>query len=478
MEKIPVQIRLRKTAFHEWLWRHPAADEGGLSRVLRATCRVAIVFWREFWRDDILLRASALTFAVILSVVPVLALSTAVLKGLGAGDQMRTAAHRFIDSMAVDAAMEKVPPMPDEGPPANIERQIVAETFSLHLTRAIDTIFDYVERTDFATLGLVGVAGLFITVISMLATIEDSMNAVWHTEAGRPLGRKVMDYLALMLLLPLAVNVTMAGMAAFQSERASRLIELLFPVAWAGPLFINLLILGILVATLTICYRFLPSCRVNFRPALIGGLIGGIAWLLLQAFYVYLQVGVARYNAIYGSFATLPLFLLWVYSSWVIFLAGAEVSFAVHTWRQYVPHRKKLPPSVRLGLALDLLAMVYEDFRHRRPSKIASLSQRLAFSEGDVRNMAGELLAAGLLRPVTDKENGLLPATEAGRVQTTELVDTVWGTVDLYSVGGRLAAEALAGAKAALADRTLQEIAIAPPEKGADPHKNHGAVLP
>jgi membrane protein len=464
MPRITQQLRQRRTAVHAWLWRHPAEEENGLSRALRTTCRVAIVFWREFWRDAILLRASALTFAVILAVVPVLALSTAVLKGLGAGDQMRIAAHQFIDSLAVDVAREEAPPvLLDEELPTSIEQQIVAETFSIHLKRAIDTIFDYVERTDFATLGLVGVAGLFITVISMLATIEDSMNAVWHTEAGRPLGRKVMDYLALMLLLPLTVNVTMAAMAAFQSETASQVIERLFPVAWAGHLLINLLILGILVATLTICYRFLPSRRVNFRPALIGGLVGGIAWLLLQAFYVYLQVGVARYNAIYGSFATLPLFLLWVYSSWVIFLAGAEISFAVQTWRLYVLHRESLAPSVKLALALDLLSMVYEDFRGRRSSNISSLSQRLPFPEDEVRRMADLLLGTGLLKPVADQGNGLLPATEAGRVMTTEL-DAVWGTVDVSSAGGRLAAEALAGAKSVLAHRTLQEVEAPGPE--------------
>jgi membrane protein len=315
-----------------------------------------------------------------------------------------------------------------------------------------------VERTNFATLGILGVSGLFLTVISMLGTIEDSMNAVWHTRAGRPLGRKVMDYLALMLLLPLAVNLAMAAMAAFQSETASHLIKRLFPVAWAGPLLINFLILSIFTATLTICYRFLPNRRVNFRPALIGGLLGSIAWLLLQAFYVYLQVGVARYNAIYGSFATLPLFLLWVYSSWVVFLAGAEISFAVQTFRQYNPDiENSTAPSRKLALALDLLGIVYEDFRNRRPSGIASLSRRLDSTEGEIRKMVAELLAAGFLR-VADRENGLLPATEAGLVRTAELVDAIWGSATPSSAGGRLVAEALAGAKAALAERTLQEV--------------------
>jgi membrane protein len=456
MAHFAVQALQKKESFHKWLWREPATAENSLSLFLRACCRIGVVCYHEFWRDAVLLRAGALTFAVILAVVPVLALSTAVLKGLGAGDQMRLAAHQFIDTMAVEIVEEPPPSYLGEEPLPSTESQLLDETFYYHLKRSVDTIFDYVEHTDFATLGIIGMVGLFITVISLLATIEESMNAVWDTGASRPLGRKIMDYLALMLLLPLAVNLAMAAMAVFQSEEASSIIKQLFPVAWAGPLLVKILILCLLVATLTICYRFLPNSGVNFRPALIGGILGGIAWLLLQALYINLQVGVARYNAIYGSFATLPLFLLWVYSSWVVFLSGAEISYAAQGWRHYLPHRKSLAPSTRLAFAFDLLRAVYDDFRKRRPSDLLSLSQRLGYSEADTEIMVTDLLAAGYLRRV--ESNGLVPGTNADQVMVTELVDFLWGAALLPSTGGRLVAEALTGAKSALAGRTLQEV--------------------
>jgi membrane protein len=447
---------LDRAAFREWLYREPAAAENVLSRFLRATFRIALVFWYEFWRDAILLRTSALTFTVILSIVPVLALSTAVLKGLGAGDQMREAAYQFIETMAAETAAEAPPFEQEASPVTEAEKERTARTFASHLKRAVDTIFDYADRTNFATLGIVGLIGVFITVISVLAAIEDSMNAVWNAHAGRPLGRKVMDYLALMLLLPLAVNVGMGAMAAFQSERTSLIIERFFPVAWAGPLLVHLLTIGLLTAILTTFYRFLPNTKVNFRPALIGGLVGALAWLLVQAAYIRLQVGVARYNAIYGSFATLPLFLLWVYSSWLVFLSGAEVAFAAHAWRHYTPHRK-LTPGMRLALAYDLLAAVYDDFRQRRPTDPSRLSQRLGYADAEVELATRDLQAAGYLRESADA-GGLLPATGADRLRAAELVDAVWGTVDRSSPGGHLASQVLAGAKSVLADRSLQDV--------------------
>ncbi|MDA8165993.1 MAG: YihY/virulence factor BrkB family protein [Desulfobacteraceae bacterium] len=449
--------RLTRAAFREWLYRKPAAGEGAASRFLRAACRIALVYWHEFWRDAILLRASALTFTVVLSLVPVLALSTAVLKGLGAGNQMRQAAYQFIDTFTAETAAPGPAPSEQQAAPATrAARERTAQTFANHLRQAVDAIFNYVERTNFATLGIVGLIGLFVTVVSVLGAIEDAMNTIWSARAGRPLGRRIMDYLALMLLLPLGVNVGMAAVAIFESKRASHLIERFFPVAWAAPLVVHVLTICVLAAIFTTFYQFLPNTRVSFRPALIGGIVGALAWMVVQVAYIGLQVGVARYNAIYGSFATLPLFFLWVYNSWVVFLSGAEVAFAAQVWPHYAPHQE-VTPGRRLALAYDLLAAVYDDFRRRQATDPAALPYRLGYTDAEVRQAARDLRAAGYLRETADT-GGLLPAAGADRVQAAELIDAVWGRVDRDTPGGRLAAHVLAGAKSSLAGRSLQEL--------------------
>lgn len=439
------------TAFREWLWREPAAGEGPAPRFLRAALRITLVYWHEFWRDAILLRASALAFTVILSIVPVLALSTAVLKGLGAGNEMRKAAYQFVETLAAKTD-EKLPASQKKKPATKAEKQ-VNQTFASHLRRAVDAIFNYVDRTNFATLGIVGLIFLFITVIMVLAAIEDSMNVVWNAPSGRPIGRKVMDFLALMLLLPLAVNL---GMAA-QSQETARLVERFFPMPWAGPLIVHLLTLGLLVAILTLFYQFLPNTRVDFRPALIGGILGTLGWLLIQAIYIRLQVGVARYNAIYGSFATLPLFLLWVYSSWVVFLSGAEFAYAASVWRHYVPHRQ-MTPALRLALAYDLLAAVYHDFGKRHLTDPALLSHRIGCTDIEAEQIVRELMTAGYLREAEDPGGGLMPAACDDRVRAAEVMDAVWGMASRPSPGGRLAANMLAGAKSVLTGRSLEEL--------------------
>ncbi|MDH5297530.1 MAG: YihY/virulence factor BrkB family protein, partial [Desulfobulbaceae bacterium] len=264
----------RKLPFRAWLWEKPAAAESGGRRRLRIFCRIVAIFLREFERDAIPLRASALTFTIILSMVPMLALSTAVLKGFGAGGQMRKAAHNLINTMeprqpaaatvpgVVSPGQPPVVTPTENGPPPR------PATLTIHLKTAVDTVFNSVERTNLTTLGMFGLAALFITVISVLSTIEDAMNVVWQAESGRALGRKIMDFLALMLLLPLAVNIGVAAMAALNSEAALAILEHIFPVEWAGPLLVRLLSSSFLVMTLVLLYRFLPNTRVPLFPAL------------------------------------------------------------------------------------------------------------------------------------------------------------------------------------------------------------------
>jgi len=453
-----------KEPFLTWLWRKPSADEPRSTRKLRTLCRIVAIFVREFDRDAIPLRASALTFTIILSMVPVLALSTAVLKGLGAGNQMRVAAYQFIETL--DTPTDSAPP-----PAAQRQRQKPAkensataptpaappQSLTSHLKKAVDTIFDYVDKTNFATLGIFGIAGLFFTVISVLGTIEQAMNAVWQAESGRAWGRKVMDYLALMLLLPLAVNIGVATMAALQSETTLNILRHTFPAAWAGPLLIRLLSYSFLVMTLVILYRFLPNTRVPLLPAMVGALVGGIGWLTIQSVYISLQIGVARYNAIYGSFATLPLFFLWIYIGWMVFLAGAEVAFAVHVRHRYRPKHvdKPLTPRAELALTYDLLALILENFRNRQPTGLGELNQKLDAPDPAINTVLRKLRAAGLVQTVEGEDTAYLPGTSADRISAAEVLEVILGTDGPTTPGGNLATQALNDASASLADRTM-----------------------
>lgn len=464
----------KKTSLNRWIWSTAPRDDAKWLRWLQAVLRIALILLREIGRDRITLRASALTFTVVLSLVPVLALGTAVLKGLGAGDQMRQAAYRFIDQLEKPAALNngqagpsaKLPitlinqdkpaeinqDKPAEPPPTKKERD---KNLSGHLYRAIDQIFDYVDRTNFATLGAFGIIGLLLSVILVLGTIEQSMNVIWQAASGRPFGRKLMDYLALMILLPAAINLALAAEATLSSPALFSRLQSLLPLAWLGALLLNMLPIVAVVATFTILYRFVPNTWVGLFPAFMGGLFGGLGWLLTQTVYFKIQIGVARYNAIYGSFATLPLLLLWIYVGWVFFLAGAEMAFAVQNWRRYLWKDQTADPITRLALAFDIMEIALTDHRHRVLTDKTGLVNRLNQPLSYVNGVVDDLLRAGLLIRTTSEKEEYLPAATEENIKAAEIIDLIMGTEMPSLRGCSLAAEAIAAAKSFLKDKTL-----------------------
>ncbi len=471
--KLTMTERLRKAweRFIEWVWTTPDPDTHGLLNFVRALLRIFLIVIREFEHDRITLRASALTFTIVLSLVPVLALGTAVLKGLGAGDQMRQAAYLLIDQLeegpavptsgldeqsTADAKPAAASPTEDlEVGPEKIDENSVDESLTAHLRTAVDQIFDYVGRTNFAALGAFGIAGLVLAVLSVLGSIEQAMNTIWQTSSGRPLGRKLMDYLALMILLPITINLALATEATLQSPKLFAHVNDFLPVVWLGRVLLKMLPTIALVATFTILYRFIPNTNVKFVPAILGGLFGGIGWLVVQMFYIKLQIGVARYNAIYGSFATLPLLLMWIYVGWVVFLSGAEMAFAVQVWRRYNWHELALTPIARLTIAFDIIGAALSDFHHRKVTEPTSLARRLKHPLSTVNLVMQDLIAGGIIRKVDGNANGYVPAATEEEIKPAEIVDLVFGNTIPPSSSSSLAHEVLDGARRSLADKKM-----------------------
>jgi membrane protein len=451
-----------------WVWKAPAEGHTKPALIFHAAIRIIFILVFEFRRDTIPLRASALTYTVVLSMVPMLALGTAVLKGLGAGDQMKEAAYRIIDQFDSSTVQEGAAAVPEsledpsmawDGPGEVEEEGVPPESGGLvgQLRMAVDKIFDYVKRTNFATLGAFGILGLLFAVISVLGSIEQAMNVIWETESGRPLGRKVMDYLALMILFPVSINVGLAAEATLKSETLLSRINVLLPVSWILSLVLKMVPVIVLVATFTILYRFLPNTKVRVLPAFVGGLVGGIGWLLVQGLYVYLQIGVARYNAIYGSFAILPLFMVWIYVGWVVFLTGAETAFSFQNWRRYVPGVDTLAPIVRLALAFDVLDGVFADYSQRHSAERSRIARRLEISEAQVGKVLEDLEAAKLLKHLDEEAGEYVPAAPAEKIEAVEVVDAICGRKTQTSPGGQVAKQVFDSARKALAGKTLAD---------------------
>ncbi|HSR36894.1 MAG TPA: YihY/virulence factor BrkB family protein [Desulfurivibrionaceae bacterium] len=454
----PAALQRRLAHFRDWLWAAPAGSEPAWQRHARVWLRVFSIFGREFKRDRISLRASALTFTVLLSLVPTLALGTAVLKGLGGGDQAWQAAYRLIDQIEASADSSSFFDSGGDADAVTLEQASrhaarKAEewrTLSAHLRRAVDQLFDYVDRTNFAALGTFGMVTLLVAAFSVFSTIEQAMNAIWHVAANRPWGRKLMDYLALMIVLPVSINITLAASTALQSKTLRHHLETWLPLSGLTIFLFNLLPLLLLAFTFALLYRFLPNARVKSSAALAGGAFGGLLWLVTQTIYLKLQLGVAGYNAIYGSFATVPLFLLWLQLCWIIFLSGAEMAFAVQTWRTWRPERLHPAPIARLALAFAIIDQAHHDLASRQVTTLDALASRLGEPEMAVRLVVDALARAGILRRVAGASRHYVLGVDAEKFDPVEVVELILGTEVPPMRGSSLAIEALQAARLAV----------------------------
>ncbi len=439
----------------QWAFRSPQ-EEAQITEATRGVLRVLFIMFQEFFQTSISLRASALTFSVILSLVPMLAMSTAVLKGMGSGDQLRTIAYRFIEELEPEDTQSPLSSKITENEAvAQAEASTPSDndttTASLdsYLRNGVETIFNYVENTNFAALGAFGTAGLLIVVILVFSSVEDAMNAIWHTKKGRSLFRKTMDYLALLILLPISINVAIAGDAILESPTMMGYITTFIPWPWVINMVFKLLPFAFFTLTLLLMYLFFPHVKVKTVPALAGAIFGAIFWFIVQRAYLELQIGVSKYNAIYGSFATVPLVLVWIQLGWTFVLLGAVLAHAIQTRDQY--RLVEAPSKARLELqcAFDLLLTVYNSFAGGAVTSMNKLQEAFPEIDDYVFNSTIDLLSkGGLLHRVKEDDTiGLVPARPPESLTAEEVVRLVLGEEQTgVSVGGTLADRIVQGA--------------------------------
>ncbi len=256
-----------------------------------------------FVKDQCLLRASALTYTTVLSIVPFLAVAFSISKGMG------------------------------------LQNTEGLRTMLLNITagneQTVDHILTYVNNTNVGTLGSIGMAALLLTVGSVMATIERAFNAVWGVTKGRSLWRKFTDFFSVALICPLILGVAFSVSVSMQNDAVLQKLLTYSTFNFAYLSLLKLIPFLMVAVTLLFLYIFIPNTRVRMSAALVGALIAAAMWKAVEGLYVTYQVGAARYYAICGGFAQVPLFLVWVYICWVIVLLGVEISFALQNVRTF-----------------------------------------------------------------------------------------------------------------------------------------------
>ena len=377
------------------LWSAEAMARHGLER-FQGLLQFAVAVAQGVQRDMLLLRASALTYYTLLSIVPLLAFALSIAEGVGVE----------VSENLIALAVRQLAPGNSE---------------------AVARLVAIVREVDFASLGTVGATILFATTVLSIRSIESTLNTIWGLTHDRRWERRIADYLAMLVVAPLLVGVSLSvgTTAAFQSLRALELFQVAYDTGLQlAPLFF-------LWAGFSFLYWFLPNTRVRVAPALVGGLVAALLFVLAQRAYVGLSIGFARYNALYGGLAALPLLLVWIYTSWTIVLLGAEIAAA---WENLVHLRRarrgsEPSPAAREAIGLAIAARIARRFESGgEPVDPEELADRLEIPLRSVRSILGDLQAAGLVSPLEERGRTRYQlGRSAERVRVTDVLNALRG---------------------------------------------------
>lgn len=362
------------------VWKISVKELSSTHKAFIKTLRVILIAIRGFTEDKLQLKASGLTFYTLLSVVPALAMAFGIAKGFG---------------------LEKV-----------LEEQI-RQSFEGQkevLEWSISFANSYLKTTKGGLIAGIGLLILFWTIFKLLMNIEESFNDIWRVSGQRNYTRRFTDYLALMLIAPILMIVS-SSLTVYISQfirNATEAIDLLHYIS--SYIYYSLRIIPYIIIwmLLTLIYRILPNTKVKFVPALVAGIFAGTIYQLTQWLYIYFQVGVSRYNAIYGSFAALPLFLIWLQLSWLIILIGAKISYAVQNSEKYEygSDMSRLSHSFKRLLALFVSQLLIKNLQEgMKPLNVEQIANKLDTPEHLIRATLSELIKSNLIIEAKDLSN-------------------------------------------------------------------------
>jgi membrane protein len=371
-ETIRRKVKRGVDYFKHDLWRYRRESLSPVRKGKVMLLRIIVMVIGGFERSKCQLRASAMTFYTVLGIVPLVALAFGIAKGFG---------------------FDKL-----------LERQLY-ETFigqEAVLDRITEMARSLLEQTRGGAIAGIGLAVLLGTVIKVMLNIEDSMNDIWEVEKPRNFSRKFSDYLSIMAICPILVIIS-SSINVFITTQVTTIAEQVEILGVLSPfifLMLKLIPYALFWALFTMIYMIMPNTEVPFYAGLVGGIIGGTIYQLAQWTYIRFQVGVANYNAIYGSFAALPLFLVWIQLSWLIVLLGAHISYAIQSVDDYdfEPDVRRVSPHLKKRVALLIVHAIAQRFaRGDTPMTAEALSTALSVPVRLVRKIIDELIETGVL---------------------------------------------------------------------------------
>ncbi|KPJ95556.1 MAG: hypothetical protein AMJ55_03535 [Gammaproteobacteria bacterium SG8_15] len=369
--------------YYDFVWGSDSKQLPQFQRSLVQALRISQLVVRDLLDGMLTLQAMSLVYTTLLSIVPLLAVSFSVLKGFGV--------HNQVEPMLLNLLQ----PLGDKG--VEITQRII----------------EFVENTKAGVLGSLGLALLFYTVVSLIQKIERSFNYTWRVTEQRPFAQRFSDYLSVVLLGPLLIFTALGVTASISSSTVLQQLHQYETIDWFIR-FIGRLVPYLLVITaFTIVYIFVPNTRVKFKSALIAAIVSGVLWETTGWIFASFVVSSAKYAAIYSAFATLIIFMIWLYVCWMILLIGASIAFYVQYPEYRTLQQRNFQLSNRMKERIALLAMSIISgnyYANRDPLTTQQVAQRINITPGLIKPIIDQLLNYKVLITTNGSKPGLLPA--------------------------------------------------------------------
>jgi len=291
----------------------------------------------------------------------------------------------------------------------------------------------FLENTKGGLIAGIGAIILFWSVMKVFSNIESSFNAIWQVRKGRNWFRKFSDYISMLIIAPILL-VSSSSATVFISTMLKQLASEVAIIGMLSPLlffFIKLIPYVLIWLLLTMVFMVMPNTKVTFKSAFIAGVISGTIFVFVQWIYIHFQVGVSKYNAIYGSFAALPLFLIWLQMSWLIVLFGAEISFAVQNVEKYEfePDTQNLSAYSWRVLTLMVVHLIIKNFEKGDKALVASeISKKLEIPIRIVREIIYKLIDAQIVSEINtmhEKELAYQPARDINNLTISFVLNKI-----------------------------------------------------
>ena len=365
--------------------------------------KITLLSAQGFTRDLCPLRASALTLYSLLSIVPVIAMLFGVAKGF---------------------SFEKI-----------LEQRLIEQVPDQEITvlQLISFAQNLLESTKGEVVAGTGIVILFWTITNVIGNIEESFNHIWKIGKGRSISRKFSDYLSLMLLAPV-ILIASSSITVFLKIKITWLITIIQLPELGTRLVISALSLSplvLMIALFAFTFIFMPNHKISYRAGIIAGIVTGLMYHLLQWAYLSLQIGVSSYNAIYGSFAALPLFVVWLQSGWMIVLFGCEVAFFLQNYEIYRNNNRfsDLSFSLKKVVALQITHLIIKNFMQlNNPLTAAEIATRLVIPIAIIQPVLSKLMASHIIVEFKNQDEAdevYQPAVDSNRLTIAYVISAL-----------------------------------------------------